>query len=105
MYGQLRLVSSKRLLRVTPPVERHAVRASGRILALTVGQGTGFIESGGRGKVFFHRTDLQPPMSINDLELGERVEFDLVEDAVSGPRAMRVRPSLLCAASHSEGHR
>lgn len=91
LYGQLRLASHQRSLRVAPPVERHALPASGRILALTVGQGTGFIEAGAGSKVFFHRTNLQPPTSINDLELGDAVEFDLVDDAVSGARAVRVR--------------
>jgi cold shock CspA family protein len=89
LHGQLRFGSRKRPLRV-PPVERRALPATGRILAVTVGQGTGFIVGAG-GKVFFHRSDVQAPTSINDLELGDAVEFDLVDDTVSGPRAVRVR--------------
>src|SRR5262245_34257449 len=95
LYGQLHLGSRGRSLRVTPPVERRAVPSWGRIVALAVGQGTGFISLDAGGKVFFHRADLQPPTSINHLELGDAVEFDLVEDLVSGARAVRVRR--LCA--------
>jgi cold shock CspA family protein len=91
LYGQLRLASRKRWQWVTTPVQRGAVPSSGRIKALSVGQGTGFIELAAGVKVFFHRADLEPPTSINSLELGDSVQFDLVEDHVSGSRAVRVR--------------
>jgi cold shock CspA family protein len=91
LYGRLQLGSRKRSLRVTPPLERRAVPALGRIVALTVGQGTGFIQLDAGGRVFFHRADLQAPTSINHLELGDAVEFDLIDDLVSGGRAVRVR--------------
>jgi cold shock CspA family protein len=95
LYGQSRLASRTRSPRVAPSVERRAVPASGRIIALLVGQGTGFIRLGTDGKVFFHRADVQPGTSINDFELGDAVEFDLVEDPVSGARAIRVRRTAL----------
>jgi cold shock CspA family protein len=91
LYGQSRFAPRKRPLRVAPPVEGRSVPSSGRIIALLVGQGTGFIRLGTDGKVFFHRADVQPGTSINDFELGDAVEFDLVEDSVSGARAIRVR--------------
>jgi cold shock CspA family protein len=91
LYGRLHLGSRKGSPRVTTPVERGAVPSSGRIKALSVGQGTGFIELAIGLKVFFHRADLEPSTSINCLEPGDSVEFDLVEDLVSGARAVRVR--------------
>jgi cold shock CspA family protein len=89
--GQLRRGPRKRAQRVTPPAERRGVPASGRIVALTIGQGTGFIQTGEYGRVFFHRSDLEEGTSINDFETGAVVDFDLVEDPVSGARAVRVR--------------
>ena len=102
LYGHLHRPSRKRSLRVTPPIEEGTVPASGRIIALTVGQGTGFIRLGDDGKVFFHRADLQPGTSINDFEPGDVVDFDLVQDPVSGARAVRVRSRV---AILSEGRR
>jgi len=91
LYGQLRLGSHKRSPRVAPPAERRAIPSSGRIIALLVGQGTGFIQLGANGKVFFHRADVQAGTSINDFALDDAVEFDLVEDPISGARALCVR--------------
>lgn len=91
LYGQLHRLSRRKVLSATPRIPAGAVPASGRIAALTVGQGTGFIRLGDDGKVFFHRADLAPGTSINDFAPGDVVDFDLVEDAVSGARALRVR--------------
>ena len=38
----------------------------------------------------FHRTDLQEGTAFNDLQIGDAVAFELLEDAVSGARALRV---------------
>ena len=89
--GQWYIASHKRSLRPSPPVERRGVPASGCIIALLVGQGTGFIRLGADIKVFFHRTDVEAGTSFNDLALGDPVAFDLIEDPVSGARALRVR--------------
>jgi|KBSSwiStaDraftv2_1062776.scaffolds.fasta_scaffold1826035_1 cold shock CspA family protein len=91
LYGQFQLLSRKQSPRVTPPIEERAVPASGRIVALAVGHGNGVIRLGDGGKVFFHRSDLQPGTSINDFEPGDVVDFALVQDPVSGARALRVR--------------
>jgi cold shock CspA family protein len=42
-------------------------------------------------EVYFHRADVQEGTSFNDLEVGETVKFELLDDAVSGARALRVR--------------
>jgi len=94
LYGQMHLVSRKRGQRVMSPVERSAVPATGRIVVLLVGQGIGFIRLDGDRKIFFHRSDVEPGTSINDFKLGDAVEFNLVEDFVSGARALRVRHRL-----------
>lgn len=90
-YGQLRLVSRGRSSRDMQAVERRGTPTVGHISALLVGQGTGFIQSGSDCKTFFHRNDVQLGTSINDLNVGDLVEFDLVEDPVSGARALCVR--------------
>ena len=77
--------------RVSPPTEPRGTPASGRITALLIGQGTGYIQQEQGSKVFFHRKDVEEGTSINDLAVGDAVDFDLIEDAVSGLRALRVR--------------
>ena len=62
----------------------------GWIVRLFVGQGHGFIRLISGGDVYFHRSDVQQGMSINDLATGDEVLFELLDDAVSGPRALRV---------------
>ena len=66
-----------------------SARASGRISALLVGQGTGIITCGERRDVFFHKTAAAG--KFFDLRVGDRVRFELLDDAISGPRAERVR--------------
>jgi cold shock CspA family protein len=59
-------------------------------MRLMVGQGHGFIR-GPRGlEVFFHRADLAEGTPFNTLAVGDAVSFDLIDDAVSGARAIRV---------------
>jgi cold shock CspA family protein len=57
---------------------------------LFVGQGYGFIRTGNSREIYFHRTDLREGTSVNDLRISDRVIFELLEDRVSGPRALRV---------------
>ncbi len=59
-------------------------------MRLVVGQGHGFIRLPEGRKVFFHRGDLQDGTRFNDLRVGDRVTFELLDDAVSGPRALHV---------------
>ena len=71
------------------PTERRGRPAKGRIAKLATGMGHGFIHAGGR-EVFFHRVDLSG-IKFNDLVVGHAVSFELIEDPLSGPRAIRVR--------------
>lgn len=72
------------------PVERRGTRTSGRIVTLLLGQGHGFIRLTSARKVFFHRSDLCEGTPFHNLAVGQRVTFELLEDAISGPRALRV---------------
>lgn len=60
----------------------------GKVKALTRGQGSGIIK-GPLGDIFFHKSDFQG--KFFDLNVGDEVAFDLLEDAISGPRAQNVR--------------
>jgi cold shock CspA family protein len=62
----------------------------GRIKSLTRGQGCGII-SAPKGDVFFHKADFHG--QFWDLQVGERVTFELLDDSISGPRAQNVRVS------------
>jgi cold shock CspA family protein len=59
---------------------------------LFTGQSHGFIRTRSGRDVFFHRGDVEEGTSFNDLAVGDGVAFELLEDAVSGARAVRVRP-------------
>ncbi len=73
------------------PVERRGTVARGRITKLAVGQGHGFIRASNDREIFFHRADVQEGVSFNELQVGDQVTFELLEDAVSGARAIRVK--------------
>jgi cold shock CspA family protein len=62
--------------------------AKGRIKLLVRSQSSGII-SAARGDVFFHKADVVG--SYWDLNEGDRVIFELLDDAISGPRGQRVR--------------
>ncbi len=64
--------------------------SKGRIKLLTRGQGSGIISTAA-GDVFFHKTDFQG--KFWDLNVGDRVTFELLDDSISGPRAQNVRVS------------
>jgi cold shock CspA family protein len=70
--------------------ERRGTPATGRIVTLFIGQGHGFIRLANNREVFFHRSDLREGVSFNDFAVGDTVRFDLLEDDVSGPRAIQV---------------
>jgi cold shock CspA family protein len=72
------------------PPERPGVPRTGRIVTLFVGQGHGFIRLADARDVFFHRSDVREGVSFNDFAVGDTVRFDLLEDDVSGPRAVQV---------------
>lgn len=60
----------------------------GRIKFLIRGQGSGII-SAPRGDVFFHKSEVSG--KFWDLNVGDRVVFELLDDSISGPRAQNVR--------------
>jgi cold shock CspA family protein len=72
------------------PPEPHGKVSVGRIAKLFVGQGYGFIRTVNSREIYFHRTDLREGTSVNDLRISDRVIFELLEDRVSGARAVRV---------------
>ena len=72
------------------PPERRGVPSTGRIVTLFIGQGHGFIRLANDREVFFHRSDVRESLSFNDLAVGDTVKFDLLEDDVSGPRAIQI---------------
>ncbi len=72
------------------PPERRGVPRTGRIVTLLTGQGHGYIRLANDRQVFFHRSDVREGTSFNDFAVGDSVRFDLLEDDVSGPRALQV---------------
>jgi cold shock CspA family protein len=73
-----------------PPAERRGIPSTGRVVTLFIGQGQGFIRLANDRDVFFHRSDVREGTSFNDFAVGDTVQFDLLEDDVSGPRAVEV---------------
>jgi cold shock CspA family protein len=74
------------------PADPRGRAASGRIVKLLVGRGQGFIRLADDREIFFHRSDVGDGISFNDFIVGDPVDFEIVEDPVSGARALRVRP-------------
>jgi cold shock CspA family protein len=72
------------------PLDLHGRPAAGRISTLLVGQGHGQIRCRDGRLIFFHRADLHEGTAFNDLQVGHAVMFELLDDRVSGPRALRV---------------
>lgn len=88
-YGTARARAVKR----ADTASRHEPRGvptTGRIAKMMVGQGHGFIRLHDDREIFFHRGDLREGTSFNDLQVGDTVAFELLEDSVSGARALRV---------------
>ncbi len=76
----------------TRPEGPRGIASSGRIIKLMIGQGHGFIRLANHREVFFHRSDVSEGTSFNELAVGDSVTFELVEDRISGSRALRVEP-------------
>jgi cold shock CspA family protein len=73
------------------PEQQQGSLSKGRIVKLLVGQGHGFIRMVNGGEAFFHRADVREGASFNDFAVGDAVTFELLDDRVSGARALRVR--------------
>jgi cold shock CspA family protein len=71
--------------------EQRGEPSAGRIVAMVVGHGHGFIRRRDRRDIFFHRSDVLEGVRFSELAVGDRVTFELIEDEISGPRAARVR--------------
>jgi cold shock CspA family protein len=74
---------------------RQAAGASdrGQIVRLYTGQCHGTIRMADGREVWFHRSDMGERAAFNNFVVGDSVTFDLVEDRISGARALRVRPN------------
>jgi cold shock CspA family protein len=71
-------------------MERTGPPRSGRIVTLVLGQGHGFIRLSDRRDVFFHKSDVCDGTRFSDLAVGQILTFELYEDPISGPRALRL---------------
>lgn len=83
--------SQKRPGKLSRPADRRGVPDAGRIVKLFIGQGHGIIRVANGTEIFFHRSDMQEGASINDFSVGDVVEFERLDDAVSGARALAVK--------------
>ncbi|HET7829983.1 MAG TPA: cold shock domain-containing protein [Candidatus Limnocylindrales bacterium] len=55
-------------------------------------RGFGFITTDGGREVFFHRSAVAAPLDFDRLAGGDKVQFEIEEDA-KGPRARNVEPA------------
>ena len=76
--------------KIGPPIGPSGPVARGAIVRLLVGQMYGFIALKNGREVFFHRADLKDPTTFNVLQVGDVVRFELIDDRISGARAIRV---------------
>jgi cold shock CspA family protein len=72
-------------------VDQRGRPMTGRVTRILYGQGFGFIRVDERRDVFFHRKDVFGG-TFNELVVDDHVALELVEDALTGPRAVRVAP-------------
>jgi cold shock CspA family protein len=91
VYGLTRASIAQRVGRPARPADLHGKEVSGRIARIQFGQGQGFIRMPDARDVYFHRADLRDRRTFNDLRVGDRVTFELLDDPVSGARAIHVR--------------
>lgn len=73
------------------PLRVQGIAADGRIARLSAGQCHGAIRSADGRDVWFHRSDMTDPTSFNDCAIGDAVTFELIDDRISGARALVVR--------------
>jgi cold shock CspA family protein len=76
--------------RPNQPLPMSGRPTSGKVVKIHAGQSHGYIRSADNRDVFFHRADTTWG-TFNNLAIGDKVAFELIEDRVSGPRATRVR--------------
>jgi cold shock CspA family protein len=83
----------RRSSKLDRPNAPASVPSTGRIARLLVGQAYGFIRVRNGRAIFFHRADLDDTTTFNTLQVGDLVAFELVDDQLSGARAIRVAPA------------
>jgi cold shock CspA family protein len=81
------------------PTDPRGTPGAGRVGRIVTGQSHGFIRLRDGREVFFHRGDLAEGLAFNDLRVGDAVVFELLDDRVSGARALQVRRKQKTAAS------
>ena len=64
--------------------------SSGQVSKIAHGMSHGYIRTKDDRKVYFHRSDTEEDL-FNQLEVGTAVTFGLIEDRLSGARAIQVR--------------
>jgi len=89
-YGVRAAAAPHRAGSLNRPEPPRGHLASGRISTIARGQGHGFIRLADGRRIFFHRNDSQGGV-FNELAEGDAVSFRILEDVVSGPRALTVR--------------
>ena len=70
-------------------VDQRGEPTTGRVAWILYGQGFGFIRIDERRDVFFHRKDVFGGR-FNELSVDDHVALELIEDSLTGPRAVRV---------------
>jgi cold shock CspA family protein len=63
----------------------------GRVKSVLRGQGTGYIRDDTGRDLFFHKGDVLNK-GYNDLEVGVTVRFEIIDDPISGARALQILP-------------
>jgi cold shock CspA family protein len=63
---------------------------TGRIVRILHGQSHGFIRADDNRQLFFHRSDVRVAL-FNALAVRDRVAFEVIEDKIAGPRAVKVK--------------
>lgn len=89
-YGARRTTTIKRAGKPSRPNDPQGKPATGRVVRILTGQGHGYIRLRDDREVYFHRGDLLQGTTFNDLQIGDTVTFEVLEDSVSGARALRV---------------
>jgi cold shock CspA family protein len=79
----------RRQAKAAQPQEVRGRPSTGRIATITRGRGDGFIRERSGERLYFNRRDVIG-QGFNDLDVGDAVTFEVIEDHVSGHRAIRV---------------
>ena len=65
---------------------------TGTVKRIVSDRGFGFITADDGREVFFHRSAVAAPLEFDRIADGEKVQFEIEEDA-KGPRARNVEPA------------